>query len=240
MLSIFGGKMKAPPKLKTKLGFIERLILCYRGCKDGKGKSNTIKKDDAEGIYMSAFIYRDVDKFFLLRDGRLVNQVIELELNGKKAKYPFFIWMTTLDKAMGKAEEDANKQLVELKAEKKRLEESLQGNPPSDYVQNALPQIASCNAKILRITGELAANMTAYKKAQLQLIDEIEPFFDSHLNYVKLRIIYYYEKVRTRYGELPIVPPTHDTLKLLRAVSSDGTLLGHYEEMRKKIMCDLG
>jgi hypothetical protein len=237
---IFGNRLKKPPKLKTKLGWFEEYLLSFRGSKDGNAKGNAIKKDENEGVYVSAFIYREIDKFFLLRDGRLINQIISLELNGKKAKQPFIIWMSTLDKAIGKAEESANQRLVVLEAEKKRLEETLVGNPPSDYRQNALARIATASAEILRITSELTAKLTAYRKAQLGLIDEIEPFFESHLNYYRQRIVFYYENVRKRYGELPIIPPTHDINKLLRAVSAEGTLLGRYEEIRNEIKTELG
>ena len=240
MFNIFGTRLKKPPKLKTKLGLLEKILLAFRGCKDGRGKDSIIKKDETEGIYVSAFIYRDIDRFFLVRDGRLVNQAISLELNGREAKHPFIVWMSTLDKAMGKAEEGANQRLVALEAEKERLEKTLTGNPPNDYKQNALSRISTASAEITRITSELNKNMMAYRKAQLRIIDEIEPFFESHLNYFRLRIVFYYEHVRKQYRELPIIPPTHDINKLLRVVSAEGSLLGRYEEIRNKIKAEIG
>jgi len=238
---------KRPPRIKSRLSLFNKRSLSRRvkrDLKEAKKKGGTgIAYMLTEGIFITAFVIEEINKFFAVRDARLINRVVRAEYSkGKKKRGTVEGLINALDMYIRNERTAADGKINELRQQINHSATVLTSIGASasgakkDLKTGTESKKATAEAAICRIKDDRDQKIKAALMNQKAIIDQkIEPYFGQYYNYIILRIDYYLKKA----GLNP--PPTNQPLptkygeELLRAVRADQCLLGRYEKKRREI-----
>jgi len=249
-----------PPRLKTSLGFFEKLCLSWLALRDVRknriSKKEEVSEDGTKTIYvgiaLSMFIINEIKKFFAKRDMRLINHVVENEYNGTIEKRSLGGWIKKILYDVAKIEKTEAQKIARLESQKRKAENILKIAKQGDD-QTASPSLEDLvksnefekldkEADVADAEKNEENERHAALKALLNVIDEhMTPFYESHLKYHIMRIDYYWQKVCTKMPKYLHERPTYDMDELLRQVRVGGSLLGkEMDDKRKSIENEVG